>query len=191
MSESTVAERVCLAIGAAAVSLERQGRCVLLAATGCLGLVIGILVYLTDRDASRAALIPTIAALAGHKVFGTLGQWLPGFVHPFAFSLFTAAALPSRPLPRYGACIAWCAVNVAFEAGQHPQVKLRLAKALRDSLGQAPPAQALADYFLRGTFDRGDIVAAALGALAAAAVLRWIQPVSGKNMRHEALGSAR
>jgi hypothetical protein len=142
---------------------------------GCLALAAGLFVYLTDRDSAHAMLVPSVAAFAGLHLFGALGQWLPSFVHPFAFSLFTAATLQSRSAWRYGACAAWCAVNVAFELGQHPQVSSRLATALQ-GIGPASLTRPLANYLLRGTFDGGDIVAAVLGALAAGSVLWLLRP---------------
>lgn len=148
---------------------------VLLPAIGCLALVLGLLVYLTDRDAGHAVLIPTFGALAGRNLFGGLGQWLSSFVHPFAFSLFTAASLPSRSAWRYGACAAWCAMNVAFEVGQHPHVSARLAEVLQASLGQSSLTRTLTNYFLRGSFDVGDIVAAVVGSMVAAGVLCLVQ----------------
>ena len=150
------------------------GRPASLAAIGCAVFALGLLVYLMDRDASKAAFIPSVAWLAGSNVFGALGGWLPSFAHTFAFSLFTAAVLPERGVPRYGACIAWFAVNVAFEVGQHPVVSVRLAELLQGGLGGLPLTRSLANYFVYGMFDPGDIVAALLGALAAAAVLRLV-----------------
>ena len=150
---------------------EVWGRSASLAAIGGVAIAVGLLVYLADREPSRAALIPTVALLTGSNVFGRLGGWLPSFVHTFAFSLFTAAALPERAAPRYGACVVWFAVNVAFEIGQHPLVSMRLAEALQGSLGGMPFARPLAGYFVHGTFDPGDIIAALLGALAAGVVL--------------------
>ena len=173
MSDSIVHQRS----SPAPASADSWQRPAVLVAAGCFAIALGLLVYAADRPAGHALLIPAFPALTGGRLFGTLGQWLPSFVHPFAFSLFTAAALPSRATPRYGACIAWCAVNLAFEVGQHPQISGRLAKVVHDVLGQSPPAGALANYFVRGTFDVGDIAAVILGALAAAAVLRLIQPV--------------
>ena len=158
--------------------LTRSGTATLLAVMGCAVLALGLLVYLADREASHALLIPNVAALAGSHWFGALGDSLPSFAHPFAFSLFTAAALPLRRAWCYGACAAWAAVNVAFEVGQHAQVSVRLAEALLASLGQTPLTQALANYFVRGTFDVDDIVAAMVGALAAAAVLHLMQDIS-------------
>ncbi len=110
-------------------------------------------------------------------MFGVLGQWLPSFVHPLAFSLFTAAALAPRHSPPYGVCLAWGAVNVAFELGQHPLISARLAEPLHASLGHGLTANALAKYFVRGIVDSSDIMAAILGAMTAAIVLRLTQAI--------------
>lgn len=149
-------------------------RAATLVGIGCAAFAVGLLLYLTDRVGSQALLVPALAALTGGNVFGALGHWLPSFVHPFSFSLFTAAALPPASAPRHGACVAWGAVNVAFEVGQHPRVSASLADALQGGLGGMPLAQALARYFTGGTLDSGDIVAALLGALAASAVLHLV-----------------
>jgi hypothetical protein len=156
---------------------ERIKEAGLLVALGGIALALGLIVYLTDRDASHAALIPEVAALAGSNVFGALGQWLPAAVHPFAFSLLTAAALPSRLAWRYGACAAWCVVNIAFEVGQHPLFSGHLVSALQATSGQFVPGRALSSYFLHGTFDAADIVAGAFGALLAAAFLGLTQHI--------------
>jgi len=134
-------------------------------------LAIGVLVYLADRAASRSILMPNFGAHASLHAFGAVGLWLPSFVHSFAFSLFTAAALHPQVRPAFAACVAWGALNVLFEIGQHPRVSVHLADGLRRCEGWLPSAQSLSNYFVRGTFDPGDIVAAVLGAMAAAAVL--------------------
>ncbi len=143
----------------------------LLAAIGSFALAVGTLVYMTDRDPAHAMLFPKIAALHTGPIFGVLGPWLPSFVHPFAFSLLTAAALQRSASPAYGACAAWWAVNVTFEAAQHAAISGRLAAALQLAFGSTWPTRALSNYFLRGTFDIGDIVAATAGAVAAAGLL--------------------
>ena len=142
---------------------------------GGLALGVGALVYWTDRDPNKASLIPAVAMLAGLHLFGTLGGWLPSFVHPLAFSLFSAALMATRARSEYGACAFWFALNAAFEIGQHPQVRRPLADALRHGFGEGPVARAFENYFQRGTFDLGDLVAAALGAALAAAVLHSLR----------------
>ncbi len=147
----------------------------ILVAMGLLALALGTLVYLTDRDGVHAVLIPVLPALAGSHWFGAVGLWLPSLVHPFAFSLFTAVALPAQSAWRYGACAAWFALDAAFECGQHPAIGPRLAAAIERCLGSTALGRTLANYFAGGGFDGADITAAGLGALAAAAVLHAVR----------------
>jgi hypothetical protein len=65
-------------------------------------------------------------------------------------------------------------VNLAFEAGQHEQLSGRLAEWLQFVFGPTWLTRALSNYFLRGTFDLGDIAAVTAGALAAAGVLALV-----------------
>jgi hypothetical protein len=146
-----------------------------LGAVGCLALAAGTLVYLTDRDPSRAALIPAIPVLAGLGLFGGLGAWLPSFVHPFAFSLFTAALAPASKPPAYWACAMWWGINVGFEVAQTPLIGPSLASGLCDPLWPAWLADALSNFAMHGTFDVADLIAATAGALAAALLLRSTQ----------------
>ena len=148
-----------------------RGRAATLMAIATLALALGVLVYHTDRITIRLPLLPTDDWLAGRRLFGVVGGSLPSLLHTFAFSLATAAAWPPGAARRYGACAAWCAINVAFEVGQHPAFKGTWAQALHTGAGETRPVRALLDYFLHGTFDPRDLAATLLGALAAAAVL--------------------
>ena len=128
----------------------------LLVAVACSALATGLLIYLADRASAPPALIAPFAWGAAAPLFGVFGQWLPSFVHPFAFALLTAAARPRSARPAYDACAGWWAVNVLFEAGQR-------------------------FHLFHGTFDPGDIAAATLGALAAAAVIRAAHSLEGQH----------
>ncbi len=154
-----------------------------LGSAACLALLLGSLVYLMERDAAHVALMPAAATLPIGPVFGALGQWLPSFVHPFSFSLLWAAARPPEAPPAYGACAGWWAVNVLFEIGQHPNLNVPLAGFVKDTFGDGRATQMLMGYFLRGTFDRGDIVAATAGAMAAAALLMLVCRKAESNAR--------
>ena len=143
---------------------------------GLLVLAVGVLPYLTDRLASRTLLIPAVQGLDSLHLFGSVGNWLPSLAHTFCFSLFTAAALGPVAGPRHRACAAWCFINVAFEFGQHAQLKAHWADAVQAGWGSTPWARPLTQYFLRGTFDSADVAAAVAGAIAAAAVLSLLQP---------------
>ena len=146
----------------------------LLALIGGIGLAVGLLVYMTDRDPAHAMLFPAAAALGSGPIFGILGPCLPSFVHPFAFSLLSAALRAPRSGPGYGACAAWWAVNAAFEVGQVPRVAALIADGLHCAGIDGPLTRPLTNYLLRGGFDVGDLIAVTLGALAAAAVLRVV-----------------
>lgn len=154
-----------------------------LLALGCLALGVGVLVYLTDRDPSRAALIPAVTVLSHSHLFGAVGLWLPSFVHPFAFSLFTAAVQPARRSPAYWACALWWAINVALEVAQAPNVSADVADMLAHLLGQTWLTTALSNFLLRGTYAVSDLAAATAGAAAAAAVLRFVHLREARDAR--------
>ena len=140
-----------------------------------LALALGGLLYLTDRAATQALLVPNVHALAGLQVFGVLGYWLPSFLHTFAFGLVTAVVLPRQGGSCYVGCAAWFVVNAVFELGQHPALSGPLSTAIGNGLGHGAAARALSNYFVLGRFDPLDIVAAALGAGGAAAVLAAVR----------------
>jgi hypothetical protein len=156
------------------IGAERQSAApvIALVCMACLALSAGVLLYLGDRPAGVAWLIPALPALQGMGLFGSVGAWLPSFVHPFGFGLLTAVALPAGAIWRYGACLGWFVVNAAFEFGQLPQWAPRLAEAIHEVFGSSPVGQRLAWYFLRGSFGLDDLAAAAAGALCAALSLR-------------------
>jgi len=166
----------------AVVASSRWPVPVLLAAVGSLGLALGALVYATDRDSANAMLFPAFATLATDPVFGAVGPWLPSFIHPFAFSLLTAAAVRRSTSPGYGACAAWWAVNMVFEFAQHPQLSGPFAEAVNALFGPSWLSRALSNYALRGSFHVDDLVAATAGALAAAGVLALVHRLE---IRHE------
>ena len=144
-----------------------------------LALAIGLLLYLLDRPAGHAALIPAAWSLAGGgAVFGAAAAWLPSFLHPFAFSLLTAATLPRSTAAAAGSCALWWGIGLGFEILQHPALALPVAAALHG----VPGLQTLARFGLQGRFDLADIAALSAGACAAATLLFVFQP---REVRHE------
>lgn len=140
-------------------------------AAGLLALAVGALVYLADRGPAHVMALPAFAVLATGPLFGAAAGWLPSFMHAFAFSLFSAAAWPRTRRPAYGACAFWWAVDLAFEAAQHPQWRAALAGALPSGLDTVTPAGWVARYVEQGRFDPADVLALTAGALAAAGLL--------------------
>ena len=111
-------------------------------------LVLGVAVYVLDRPVGSVGFLP---ARLGHGS-GLLGPFagpLPTFLHTLAFSLMTAALIAPSLRARLAACGVWAAVNGLFEAAQYP--------AFRDITGIGMP----------GAFDPLDLLAAAIGAVAA------------------------
>lgn len=153
----------------------------MLVALALAALLLGLAVYVTDRPAGHAALIPALpalSALAGGLSFGAAGGWLPSFVHPFAFALLTASLRAPARQPAFGACFGWWGVNLAFEGLQHPAAAAALAAGAVEPGIAGRALAALAAYAAAGTFDALDLAAVTLGALAAAFVLsrrhvRW------------------
>lgn len=151
-------------------SWRSRGPALLIAVSGAV-LALGALVYMADRSPARVALLPAALTLGAGPWFGALGPWLPSFVHPFAFALLSAALRMPGIAPAYSACVGWWIVNAAFEIGQHSGVAPLVAAGARHLGIDGPLTRPLTNYLLRGTFDVGDLIAATLGALAAAALL--------------------
>jgi glucose/arabinose dehydrogenase len=145
-------------------------------------LLLGTLVYLVDRPPEQA-FVPSAFSLCQvfPCVFGRIGQSLPTFAHVFAFSLLTAVLLGGGKRPAIAICLGWMAIEAAFELGQHPALAPALVKLIPSWFDQIPVLQKTDSYFLRGTFDRGDILSIVLGALAAYAV---IQKPRRREVRH-------
>lgn len=136
-------------------------------------LAAGTLVYLLDRSAGSAWLLPAAWHSGSARAwFGAAGQWLPSFAHAFGFSVLTALCLPPRPLAMAGACAAWAAIDTLAEFGQRPAWSATLAEGLARATGDHPLAVQIGRYFTHGAFDAADVVAGLAGAALAYAVLR-------------------
>lgn len=150
----------------------------MLAALAVLALLLGTAVYLLDRPAGSAWLVPpSWQAGSTGRWFGRVGPWLPSLVHAFAFSVLTALALPRRPWRCAAACTGWVAIDSLAELGQHAAVSGPLADALVTAFDGAAGAARVGRYFTMGSFDLADLVAGGAGGLLAyAALRRWLPP---------------
>ncbi len=165
--------------GRAAPSIPQPRRPVSLpglVACGLLLLLLGLAVTAASRPAGHAMLLPLWAVPRQTVAPGAWTGWLPSFAHACGFALLTAVALPRRAAWHSGTCAAWWAVNVGFEVGQHPAMSGPLVETLERSRGAEMLTQPLAAYLARGTFDPADLLAATLGALAAAVLLSRARP---------------
>jgi hypothetical protein len=111
-------------------------------------------------------------------VHGIVVDSFPAFIHVFAMTLLMAAVLrPRDAAPRRstaGLAAGWVVVNWLFELGQHRDIAPVIAARLDAACGPWRVCATTANYFTYGTFDVLDLLAAALGGLAALCALRRI-----------------
>jgi hypothetical protein len=111
-------------------------------------------------------------------VHGVVLDSFPAFIHVFAMTLLMAALLrPRDAAPQFataGLAAGWVVVNWLFELGQHRNIAPVIAARLDAACGPWRVCAATANYFTYGTFDVLDLLAAALGGIAALRVLRGI-----------------
>lgn len=152
-----------------------------LALLAALALLLGAAVYLSDRPAGSAWLLPAAwqarwqawwPAPSASGWFGSAGLWLPSFVHAFAFSVLTAWLLPARTACAAAACGGWALIDTLAELGQHASVSQDVAATVAALHGDGPLALHIARYFTGGSFSVADL-AAALAGSAAAFVAVW------------------
>jgi hypothetical protein len=140
-----------------------------LLAIAMMALGIGVLIYVFDRQAQYVYFLPAwLSAYNAHGgVFGLLGNYLPTFIHVYAFILLTvvvAGLSGTRVLP---VCFFWFAIDSLFEVAQWGPVARWLAVHTPDWFEGIPFLENTSAYFLHGTFDVLDLLSIALGTLAA------------------------
>jgi hypothetical protein len=138
-------------------------------------LVIGVLIYLLDRSASGAWLIPQwwSAAYDRPPVFGRLGEHLPTFIHVYSFILITAMVLaPWKRAPVF-ICLLWFAVDSLFELAQIDVAAAYIGSHIPAWFAAWPLLNNVADYFAAGRFDPYDLVSIGLGTVAAYLTVRY------------------
>lgn len=141
---------------------------------GVFGLAFGSLVYLIDRPPDQTYFIytsPINITLFNviPKLFGSIGNTLPAFIHVFSFILITAALISWQKRGYLIICLSWFLVDCAFELGQGFNTwPLRI---IPDWFAGIPFLENTDNYFLQGTFDLIDLAAISIGAAIAYFVL--------------------
>lgn len=162
----------------------------LLALVG-VALLLGAAVYAFDRPPGSAWFLPAAWSLAGPAhPFGVIAGQLPEILHVFAFSLLTAAVLPATRRAAWTSCGAWWLIDSLFELGQHPKLSPLLATATSGLKG-IPLLGNTPAYFANGAFDPLDLLAIALGALAAGLCIQFIHAVQQQQKDMESCAHAR
>lgn len=148
---------------------------------GLLALVLGALVYLTDRSPGSVyfvsgEMVRLSMYTGGHRFFARLGNHLPSFIHVFSFSLLTIGTMGlmgKKHANVFYACLFWFAVNTLFEMGQ--AFPVQAAALCPDWFRALPYLENTGSFFRNGTFDPWDIVSFSAGAFAAWAVCRSLK----------------
>lgn len=155
-----------------------------------IALLLGAAVYVLDRPPGSAWFLPAAWSLAGPAhPFGVIAGQLPEFLHVFAFSLLTAAVLPATRRAAWASCAAWWLIDSLFEIGQHPTISPILT-AMTSGLKGIPLLEKTPAYFARGVFDPLDLLAIALGALAAGFCIQFIHAVQQQKKDMESCAHA-
>jgi hypothetical protein len=139
-------------------------------AIGILSLAAGVCVYVIARPAGTIPLLPHVAGVSTNSpsVVNVLVGALPTFAHAFAFSLMTASLIGPGQIGKLLACAVWTCTEMIFELGQHPVARTWF---LEHSAGNDSRVPFLGRYLRGSTFDRHDLLAAAVGGLFAAMVV--------------------
>jgi hypothetical protein len=130
------------------------------------GLTIGTLVYLTARSSTTYVAWPFHGLPLPQMKAGLIAGCLPTFCHMFAFSLISGELLRPWAWAARASFVAWALLETAVEIGQSKAIALAIQSKLKSSSGDAFSGL-IADYFVRSTFDYFDLLAVALGGIAA------------------------
>lgn len=135
-------------------------------------LLVGVLVYLLDRQPEQVYFVPhwLAKAINGDTFLGELSNYVPSFVHVFAFILLTMAIVIPTPLYRrylIGVCVFWFALDSLFELAQMDAIASVIAPHVPKGFAGIPFLENTTDYFLKSTFDGLDLISIGLGAMTA------------------------
>jgi hypothetical protein len=137
-------------------------------------LLFGGASYFINRPPNRTYVFTLLPIwLSGYGVLSSLpspvGSSLPTFVHALSFSVITASLCRPRTLFYAAICLVWFCINVTFEIGQGPG--RYIIHMFPMSLNGVPLWRNVRRYFLLGTFDPLDLLAAFLGSAIALPLL--------------------
>ena len=132
-------------------------------------LSIGVLVYVLDRQAEFVYFLPGWLSLHTQvgSVFGSIGDYLPTFIHVYAFILLTVVVAVPAITKLIPVCLAWLIVDTLFEVAQIEAIAQWLAGHTPGWFSGIPFLENTTDYFLMGTFDALDLLSITAGTLAA------------------------
>ena len=149
---------------------------------GMAALLIGILVYVSDRIPGKTYFLnhlPMDLHLPWHgtDMFGQVGYVLPDFIHVFSFSLIMAGVMAASRRGQAWSCFFWVCMDSLFEIGQG--ISDKIVPHIPPWFNGIPFLENTAAYFKNGTFDWLDLIAILLGGFFAFAVLIILDRYTG------------
>ena len=152
-------------------SREKNARRLFAAASGLISLLLGVSVYLLDRDWESVLFLASISTWQPAVVgwFGPLGLSLPSFFHAYGFALLIILAMGGMRVSALPGAAGWFSIAVLREALQSEAVGNFLLTTHR-FVSDSVFSRAVEAYIVNGSFDTRDILAAAIGCIAAGAV---------------------
>ena len=135
---------------------------------GLAALSIGVAVYVLDRPADATYFVPDrVSLFTGQSLFGVLGNYLPTFLHAFAFCLMSVAVLKGNARIALLVCLFWLLVDSFFELAQHRDISPIIIGVIPDWFAHVPILENAKSYFQYGYFDKGDLLSILLGIFSA------------------------
>ena len=137
---------------------------------GVTALLLGTLVYLVDRPPDQTYFVnKSIVSISLYNIlpnlYGIIGNSLPSFAHVFSFILITAGLIASKKRTFIIICLFWFSIDSVFEVGQ--RFGDLFIQFVPEWFASIPFLENTTDYFVRGTFSVGDMVAITIGTVTA------------------------
>lgn len=132
-------------------------------------LILGLCIYLFDRNPETVYFISNRFSLEGetNPIFGAIGNYLPAFLHVYAFILLTVVVFAKSHRQILIICAGWLIIDSLFEIGQVDFIAESIASHTPGWFTGVPFLENTSNYFLMGTFDILDLLSIAAGTLAA------------------------
>jgi hypothetical protein len=110
----------------------------LLSLIAIMALLLGTLLYVLDRPPAQTYLLPLFLSFSAgsEPFFGQIGNYLPGFVHVYAFTWLTVAVADSCLL---SICLLWFSLDSLLEFAQALPFGLMAYQFLRIALNISRP----------------------------------------------------
>ena len=136
---------------------------------GFSALGVGVLIYVFDRQPEFIYFLPGWLSLNSEPggLFGSIGYYLPTFLHVYAFILLTAVVAVPSITKLFPVCLAWFTLDTLFEVAQLDTIAQWLAIHTPAWFAGIPFLENSTSYFLLGTFDAIDLLSIAAGTVAA------------------------